>query len=167
MKNTVGMSSIFLFPTYQLLGNSPVAILKGLDPEMVQEFVRIAHSDFSVVKTMLEKTPTLLNASWDWGNGDFETAMGAAAHMGLHEVVSYLMSKGCALDIFALSFLGKTTLVINLIEAYPQLLNAVGPHGLTLLHHTKKGGDNAKDLHAYLLEKGLTQTILKNRFKEI
>ena len=34
--------------------------------------------DFSKVKQMLDEHPLLLNAAWDWGGGDFETAIGAA-----------------------------------------------------------------------------------------
>lgn len=30
---------------------------------------------FEKTKQMLEATPALLNASWDWGNGDFEEAI--------------------------------------------------------------------------------------------
>ena len=41
---------------------------------MVKEFVTVGHGNLEKTKQMLEATPALLNASWDWGNGDFEEA---------------------------------------------------------------------------------------------
>ena len=54
----------------------------ALDLQLVQEFVGNAHGNFARVKEMLEAEPALVNATWDWGGGDFETALGAASHMG-------------------------------------------------------------------------------------
>jgi len=34
---------------------------------------------------MLSEHPTLLNAEYDWGAGDFELAIGGAGHMGRHD----------------------------------------------------------------------------------
>jgi hypothetical protein len=53
-----------------------------LNSELVNKFVRVAHSDLAKVKELLEQEPKLINAAWDWGGGDWETALGAAAHMG-------------------------------------------------------------------------------------
>ena len=50
----------------------------ALDLQLVQEFVGNAHGNFARVKEMLEAEPALVNATWDWGGGDFETALGAA-----------------------------------------------------------------------------------------
>ena len=60
-------------------------------------------------------------------------------------------------NFFILTMLGKTALVKPLLEAYPNLINAKGPHGFTLLHHAKVGGDDAKELYDYLYEKGLKE----------
>src|SRR5438105_4281234 len=49
-------------------------------PELVNEFVARAHSDLQRVQILLEREPLLINAAWDWGDGDWETALGAAAH---------------------------------------------------------------------------------------
>ena len=115
-----------------------------IDPKTVNEFVKIAHSDFDKVKEMVTQQPLLLNASWDWGNGDFETALGAAGHMGLKETANFLISLGARTDIFVLTMLGETAIVKALLKAYPSLLNSRGPHGFTLLHHAKKGGRDAE-----------------------
>ena len=42
-----------------------------------------AHGDLQRSKELLELQPGLLNAAWDWGGGDFETALGGASHMEL------------------------------------------------------------------------------------
>jgi hypothetical protein len=40
---------------------------------------------------MLAELPTLLYATWDWGNGDFETALEGAGHVGNKEIANYLI----------------------------------------------------------------------------
>lgn len=132
-----------------------------IDPKMVNEFVKIAHSDFDKVKEMVKEQPLLLNASWDWGGGDFETALGAAGHMGQKETAKFLISLGARTDIFVLTMLGEIDLVKSLLKAYPSLLNSIGPHGFTLLHHAEKGGNDAEKLVTHLKKLGLTETFIK------
>jgi hypothetical protein len=131
-----------------------------LSPELVKEFVTLAHvaPRFEDFRKLLEETPNLLNAAHDWGDGDFETAIGAAGHMGHRETALFLLEKGARFDIFVLAMLGKTEMVKNLIAMQPALLNSVGPHGLTLLHHANQGGEIAAQLAEWLQEKGLTET---------
>ena len=130
----------------------------AIDPTIVKEFVRIAHSDFEKVKQMLEEYPLLLNASWDWGGGDYETAMNAAGHVGQKDIANYLLSKGVRADIFALTMLGKTEIVKSMLKEYPALLNSLGPHGFTLLHHAEKGGKDSEELLSYFQAEGLKET---------
>lgn len=132
-----------------------------IDSKIVNEFVKIAHSDFGKVKEMVKEYPLLLNASWDWGDGDFETALGAAGHMGLKETANFLISLGARTDIFVLTILGKTDIVKALLKEYPSLLNSKGPHGFTLLHHAEKGGKDAEKLLKHIKKLGLTQTFIK------
>ena len=65
-----------------------------LDHEMVRKFVGISHSKLDEVKAMLEQEPKLVNATWDWGAGDWETALGAASHMGRRDIAEHLLSNG-------------------------------------------------------------------------
>ena len=44
---------------------------------LVQDFVIYAHSELEMVKKLLEKEPALLNATIDWGGGDWESGLGA------------------------------------------------------------------------------------------
>lgn len=130
-----------------------------MNPEVVQEFVRIAHSDLNKVKSMLEERPTLLNVAHDWKNGDFETALGAASHVGNKAVASFLLEQGAQANIFTACLFGKIDIVKPMITAFPSTLQAKGPHGFTLLHHAIKGGDEALEVKEYLESMGATKTI--------
>lgn len=121
-----------------------------ISAELVQEFVKVSHGNFAKVKEMLDQQPNLLNAAWDWGNGDYETGMNAAGHVGHVEIAEYLLSKGARMDIFCATMLGRLEIVKPILDAYPNLKTSKGPHGLKLLHHAEKGGDNAKKVLEYL-----------------
>lgn len=131
-----------------------------IDPVVVKEFVGVAHSNFDCTKEILEAHPLILHAAWDWGDGDFETAIGAAGHVGNRQIAEYLLEKGARADIFVLTMLGETALVKSLLDRFPKLLHSLGPHGYTLLHHAKKGGEPAAELAGYLGDLGLTETFV-------
>ncbi|MFM7853041.1 MAG: hypothetical protein ACKO96_14275 [Flammeovirgaceae bacterium] len=134
---------------------------KPIDPKIVNEFVKVAHSDLDMVKKMVKEYPLLINSSWDWGGGDFETALGAAGHMGLKETANFLLSLGARADIFVLTMFGKTDIVKAMLKDYPALLNSKGPHGFTLLHHAEKGGKDAEALAKHFQSLGLKETFIK------
>jgi hypothetical protein len=116
----------------------------ALDPKLVQEFVAQAHGDLDRVRELLESEPALLNASWDWGGGDWETGLGAAAHMGRRDIALFLLERGARADIFAAAMLGETEVVRAMLTAWPALREAPGPHGIPLLAHAKAGGEQAR-----------------------
>jgi hypothetical protein len=133
----------------------------AIDPlpaEKVKDFVIAGHGDLVKVKSMLTEFPTLLYATWDWGNGDFETGLEGAGHVGNKEIANYFIGLGARTNLFVLTMLGKTQIVKAYLDMYPGYLNARGPHGLTLLHHAQKGGDDSKELLDYLQSKGLKET---------
>jgi hypothetical protein len=111
-----------------------------LAPELVNEFVGKAHGDLDRVRQLLEQHPTLVNAAWDWGGGDWETGLGAAAHVGRRDIALYLMENGARMDIFAAAMLGYLPVVLATLEAVPQARSWQGPHGITLLAHAEAGG---------------------------
>ena len=121
-----------------------------LDLDMVRDFVGAAHRDLDKVKAMYEKQPALLNASWDWGGGDWETALGGAAHTGRKPIALFLLEKGARLDIFAAAMLGKLELVKAAIALFPGTEKVLGPHGIPLLAHAKVGKDDAAEVFKYL-----------------
>jgi len=92
----------------------------------------------------------LVNATWDWGGGDFETALGAASHMGEKDIANFLLENGARLDIFAAAMLGRLEIVQAALQAYPAALKTPGPHGIPLIVHAQQGGENAKAVLAYL-----------------
>jgi hypothetical protein len=114
-----------------------------LDPALVQEFVGVAHGDRDAVARLLEREPALVNAAWDWGGGDWETGLGAASHMGRRDIAELLIERGARIDIFAAAMLGEIEVVRTLLDAYPQLVDAKGPHGIPLRAHAEKGGADA------------------------
>ncbi|GHO42457.1 ankyrin repeat domain-containing protein [Ktedonospora formicarum] len=114
-----------------------------LEQEIVHEFVANAHGSLKRVQELLEQEPALINAAWDWGSGDWETALGAAAHTGQREIALYLLEKGARIDIFAATMLGQIEIVQAILRAYPTMCSARGPHGITLIDHAKAGGAEA------------------------
>lgn len=132
-----------------------------IDTKIVNEFVKVAHSDFDKVKDMLKQYPLLLNSAWDWGGGDFETALGAAGHMGRKDIADFLLLNGARADILVLTMLGKTDIVKALLREFPALLNSQGPHGFTLLHHAVKGGKESEELVKHFQSLGLKETFIK------
>ena len=121
---------------------------------MVNEFVRKAHADLAGTKALLAEQPGLLNATWDWGGGDFETVLGGAGHMGNREITEFLIGQGARLDIFVASMLGRLDIVKALLTAWPGLLQSKGPHGISLLRHARAGGDAATPVAEYLASLG-------------
>ncbi len=140
----------------------PAALLAQSDPpppplpaDRVKAFVIAGHGNLAQVKTMLAETPTLLNAAWDWKEGDFETALEGAGHVGNREIAEYLIGQGARANVFVLAMLGQLELVRGLLTAYPALRTSTGPHGLGLMHHAQKGGEAAAGVVAYLESLGL------------
>jgi Ankyrin repeat len=110
----------------------------------IQDFVANAHGDIDYVRTALEQQSSLANASWDWGDGDWETGLGAAAHMGRRDIAELLLEHGARMDIFAAAMLGEVEIVHSIISAHPAMRNAKGPHTITLRAHAEAGGEQAR-----------------------
>ena len=117
---------------------------------LVKDYVTKAHFDLPGLTALLQQQPALLNASWDWGGGDFESAMEAAGHMGRKDIAAFLLSNGARMNIFCAAMLGKLDIVKSILDAYPGLKSSKGPHGLQLLHHARQGGEDAKAVLQYL-----------------
>jgi hypothetical protein len=116
----------------------------ALDPTLVQSFVGNAHGDLDAVRSALADEPALANAAWDWGGGDWETALGAAGHMGRRDIADLLLSYGARLDVFVAAMLGEVDVVRAILEAHPEVREAKGPHGIPLRAHAEAGGEQAR-----------------------
>lgn len=121
-----------------------------IDPNLVAEFVAKAHGDLNRVQELLATEPALLNAAWDWGGGDWETALGAAAHVGRRDIAEYLLSQGARLNIFSAAMLGQLDIVKAILVVYPEMKDARGPHGIPLIVHAKIGGEQGAAVVDYL-----------------
>ncbi|MCZ6594301.1 MAG: ankyrin repeat domain-containing protein [Bacteroidetes bacterium] len=157
----VGGSTLLLSTTPLFAFPTPLKNDPQLDKELVHIFVGKAHSNMEIVKELLSEHPTLLNAAHDWNFGDFETALGAASHMGYKELARYLLDQGAQANIFTAALFGKIEIVRPMLEAFPLTLHAKGPHGFTLLHHAEQGGEDATEVLEYLRSLGATETKVK------
>ena len=122
----------------------------ALPIERVKEFVSAAHSDLEKTKSMLAETPTLLNATYDWSNGDFEKAIGGAGHMGRADIAEFLIAQGAQFDIFVAAMLGNINIVKAYLQSFPELVHSKGPHGISLVKHAEKGGERAAETLEYI-----------------
>jgi hypothetical protein len=122
----------------------------ALELTLVQDFVGKSHADLDGVKELLRQEPALINSAWDWGGGDWETGLGAAAHMGRRDIAEFLLENGARLDLFAAAMLGNLDIVKATLETYPAAIDILGPHGIPLLAHAQAGGNQAVQVHEYL-----------------
>jgi hypothetical protein len=132
-----------------------------LNRQMVQDFVIYAHSELDMVKKLLDREPALLNATMDWGKGDWETGLGGASHMGRRDIVEFLLERGTRIDLFCATMLGQLEVVKALLTMQPKLIDAKGPHGFSLHLHAQVGGKEAEPVLEYL------QTVKKIELKPV
>jgi hypothetical protein len=124
------------------------------DLARVKEMVGASHGNLDRVRELLGESPALAKATYDWGYGDWETALGAASHVGNREIAALLIANGARPDLFTFAMLGQLDVVKASISASPGIQRALGPHGLTLLHHADKGGEPAAAVVAFLEQLG-------------
>jgi hypothetical protein len=117
---------------------------------LVQDFVIYAHSELDMVRKLLEMQPALLNATMDWGGGDWETGLGGASHMGRRDIVTFLLDRGARIDIFCAAMMGQLEAVKSFLALEPRLIDAKGPHGFSLHFHAQVGGKDAEHVLDYL-----------------
>jgi hypothetical protein len=115
-----------------------------LADDTVRDFVANAHGDLDYLRAALAEQPSLANATWDWGGGDFESALGAAGHMGRRDIAELLLSHGARLDVFVAAMLGDVDTVRAILTAHPEARDAQGPHGIPLRAHAEAGGEDAR-----------------------
>jgi hypothetical protein len=121
-----------------------------IDKELVDELVLRAHGDFDYVQRVVGEDPQIVNGARDWGGGDWETALGAASHMGRRDIALFLIEHGARMDIFAAAMLGELDIVLAMLRAHPELADMPGPHGIPLVKHAEVGGEQAREVLALL-----------------
>ena len=133
----------------------PIADTFPVQPlEIVREMVTVSHFDLKRVKELVESRASLAKACWDWGFGDWESAIGAASHVGNRAIAEFLISKGARPSLFSAAMLGQVDVVKAFVAAQPGIQKIRGPHGITLLAHAKNGGAGAKSVYDFLQSVG-------------
>jgi hypothetical protein len=127
----------------------PAAFPSG-DPDLVREMVTVSHGNTTRVRQLLASSPALANATWDWGFGDWESALGAASHVGNREIAGLLLAAGARPTIFSAAMLGQLDVVKAFVATAPGVQKTRGPHGLSLLTHARAGGAVAAEVLKYL-----------------
>lgn len=140
-----------LFGTRTVAANSGVPMLYPTQaPELVQEMVVVAHFNLARVSELVTRQPTLAKATWDWGFGDWETALGAASHTGQREIAELLLAHGAHPTIFSAAMLGQLDVVRAFVGAAPGVQRMRGPHSISLMAHARAGGPKAQPVLEYL-----------------
>ena len=111
----------------------------SIEDSIVSEVVGVSHFNLDRLKELVDPRPELARACWDWAFADWETAIGAASHVGRKDIVQYLISKGARPDIFTFAMLGSYSIVKSIVELQPGVQQTAGPHGISLLQHVKNG----------------------------
>src|SRR5437867_2571777 len=119
-------------------------------PELVREMLAVSHGNLARVREIVDARPSLARAAWDWGYGDWETALGAASHVGNRPIAELLLENGAPPTIFSAVMLGQLDIVKTFIAASPGLQRLRGPHGLTMMVHARMGGAPAAAVVKYL-----------------
>ncbi|MCB0661440.1 MAG: hypothetical protein KDC24_01770 [Saprospiraceae bacterium] len=111
----------------------------AIEDDLVSEVVGASHFDFKRIRDLVGNRPELSRATWDWGFGDWESAIGAASHVGRKDIATYLIAKGARPTLFTFAMLGAYNHVKEAINFYPGIQKNDGPHGFSLLHHAEVG----------------------------
>jgi hypothetical protein len=123
-------------------------------PQLAREMVGASHGNLARVKELVKAQPTLSLASWDWGFGDWETALGAASHVGNRPIAELLIENGAPPTLFSATMLGQMEVVKALIESHPGAQRIPGPHSISLLDHARAGGPPSKPVFDFLEKLG-------------
>jgi hypothetical protein len=120
------------------------------DPAVTKEVVTVSHSDLKRVRELIERQPALARASIDWGFGDWEACIDAAAHVGRREIAELLIANGARPTIFSAAMMGQLDVVKAFVGSRPGVQRTYGPHGITLMAHARAGGPDAAAVVQFL-----------------
>jgi hypothetical protein len=128
------------------------------DPGLVKDAVGASHGNFARIRELVERQPAMARASIDWGFGDWETCIDAAAHVGNKPIADFLLVNGARPTIFSAAMMGQLDAVKAFIAARPGIQKTLGPHGITLMSHAKAGGPDAAAVAQFLAALGDADT---------
>lgn len=111
--------------------------------DKVREFVIAAHRDLSEVQTIYSDNPDLLDVAMEWGPGQTESALQAAAHTGQRAIAEYLLENGAKPNMVAYAMLGDEAQFNAMLAENPDNINEIGAHNFSLMFHAAFGGNLA------------------------
>ena len=138
------------WPAPPAAGSPADDFFPSLNPALIKEVVGLSHTNLARIKELVQQHPALAKASWDWGYGDHETALGAASHVGQRAIAELLLEHGAPPTLFSATMLGQLDVVKAFMTATPGLQKMRGPHSLSLMVHARAGGPPAAAVVAYL-----------------
>jgi len=112
-----------------------------MSADLIRPFVIAAHGDLKAVQSMLAEHPDLLTVEYEWGPGDYEDGLGAAAHVGNRAIAEFFLSQGVLLTICAAAMLGRLDDVKAFLDSDSTLANATGAHGIPVMFHAAMSGN--------------------------
>ncbi len=134
----------------------PAASQDGDQPnptgDSVRHFVAKCHGDIEAVRASLKRHPEWCHAVWDWGLGDFESPLGAAAHSGRADIAELLIEHGASPDLFASAMMGHVGCVRQMTRHIASWQRAQGSHRIPLVSHAIAGGQRAWRVVRFLLD---------------
>ena len=139
-------------------GIDSAAAFPQQDPALVRDAVAASHGNVARIRELVDRQPALARASIDWGFGDWETCIDAAAHVGNKPIADFLLSHGARPTIFSAAMMGQLDAVKAFVAARPGIQRTLGPHGITLMAHAKAGGPDAAAVVQYLSTLGDADT---------
>jgi hypothetical protein len=133
------------------------------DPALVKDAVGASHGNFARIRELVERQPAMACASIDWGFGDWETCLDAAAHVGNKPIADFLLGHGARPTIFSAAMMGQLDAVKAFVAARPGIQKTLGPHGITLMSHARAGGPESAGVAQYLAALGDADTPIPTR----
>lgn len=99
-------------------------------PERELAFQTVAAGDTAALLALLQKEPTIRNAT----NAEGISLLMFAIYNRKRDVANLLVQLGVELDVFSASAYGALKLVTEILSNGPALVNAISPDGWTPLH---------------------------------
>jgi len=149
-RSFLSTASVLIVPAAARTSHVVRADFPAHEPELVQEMVAVAHNNIARVRELVGRQPALAKATFDWGFGDWESAIDAASHVGNREIAEFLIANGARPTMFSAAMLGQLDVVKAAIAAAPGVQRTKGPHSITLLRHAMAGGPRAQAVVDYL-----------------
>lgn len=93
--------------------------------ELIRPFIIAAHGDYDMVDHLLTIEPSLAFIEMDWGAGDIESGINAAAHTGSRQIAELLLAKGAQKTLFSQAMLGDLNFVEMALVIQPYYMPKV------------------------------------------